>query len=293
MTDFQLVNAFLGLSNVNVVSYALLSAERLEVGVESSLDAALCPTCLRVSTQVHDIAELQTLRDLPIRGRQCWLRYAPRRFGCATCHSTFVERVAWREPGFAYKLRYAQHVYARTQHEDIAQIAHHEGLSQDTVRGIFERWAKNACPTGLPARKGAVPGRNHDSQRPPPLSFGHFGSGSGLGARCLIDRTRTKESLEAWLAQRGPEWCAYVETCCADMWDAYHMVAQAKLPHAQRVVDRFDVMKNLTDALTKARRTIQKQANEATQAILKGGRWLLCFCQEPRKPNRRRTNTTG
>jgi transposase len=34
-------------------------------------------------------------------------------------------------------------------------------------------------------------------------------------------------------------------------------------------------MKNLTAALTKARRTIQKQAAEATQAILKGGRWLL------------------
>jgi hypothetical protein len=76
MADFQLVNALLGLSHVNVVSYALLSAERIEVGVESSLDAALCATCQRVSTQVHDMAELQTLRDLPIWGRQCWLRYA-------------------------------------------------------------------------------------------------------------------------------------------------------------------------------------------------------------------------
>jgi transposase len=95
----------------------------------------------------------------------------------------------------------------------------------------------------------------------------------GLVLDVLADRT--KESLEAWFAQRGPEWCSYVETCCADMWDAYHTVAQAKLPHAQRVVDRFHVMKNLTAALTKARRTIQKRADEATQAILKGGRWLL------------------
>lgn len=59
------------------------------------------------------------------------------------------------------------------------------------------------------------------------------------------------------------------------MWDAYHTVAQEKLPQAARVIDRFHVMKNLTDALTKARRTIQKQADEATRAILKGGRWLL------------------
>jgi transposase len=66
----------------------------------------------------------------------------PRRFACAICHNTFVERGAWREPGFAHTLRYAQHIYTRTQHEDIAQVALDEGLSQDTVRSIFERWAK-------------------------------------------------------------------------------------------------------------------------------------------------------
>ena len=100
------------------------------------------PTCQRVSAQMHDTAEPQTLRDLTIWGRQCWLRYAPRRFACATCQRTFTERVAWREPGFAYTLRYAQYVYARTQQADIAQVALNEGLSQDTVRSIFERWAK-------------------------------------------------------------------------------------------------------------------------------------------------------
>ena len=107
---------------------------------------------------MHDTAEPQTLRDLAIAGRQCWLRYAPRRFACATCQRTFTERVAWREPGFADTLRYARHIYERTQHEDIAQVARNEGLSQDTVRGIFERWAKNARPARLPTCEGAWPG---------------------------------------------------------------------------------------------------------------------------------------
>jgi transposase len=147
MADLPFFNALLGLSNVNVVNYQLLNAERMEVGVESSLDAALCPTCQRVSMQIHDTAELQTLRDLPIWGRQCWLRYAPRRFTCAACHATFVERVAWREPGFAHTVRYAEHIYERTRHQDLARIAQDEGLSQDTVRGIFERWAEKRSPS--------------------------------------------------------------------------------------------------------------------------------------------------
>jgi transposase len=72
----------------------------------------------------------------------------------------------------------------------------------------------------------------------------------------------------------GQAWCAEVQTCCADRWDAYHEAAQAFLPNAPLVVDRFQVMKNLNAALTTARRAIQKQADVPTQEVLKGSRWL-------------------
>ena len=48
-----------------------------------------------------------------------------------------------------------------------------------------------------------------------------------------------KASLEAWFDEWGVEWCAAIEVYCADMWDAYHEAAQAKLPHARQTVDRF------------------------------------------------------
>jgi transposase len=59
------------------------------------------------------------------------------------------------------------------------------------------------------------------------------------------------------------------------MGDAYQEATQQRLPNARRVVDRFHVMKNLHEALTKARRAIQKEANETTKELLKGCRWLL------------------
>lgn len=101
-----------------------------------------------------------------------------------------------------------------------------------------------------------------------------------LGIILDVLEERTKDALEAWLDQRGQEWCAQVEVCCADMWDAYHEAARAKLPNARRVVDRFHVMKNLNDALSNARRSIQSQADEATKALLKGCRWWLVKNQE-------------
>lgn len=96
-----------------------------------------------------------------------------------------------------------------------------------------------------------------------------------LGIVLDVLENRLKSSLEEWFDQRGTAWCAHVEVWCADMWDAYHEAARAKLPNARPVVDRFHVMKNLLDVITKARRAIQSQADEATKAILKGCRWLV------------------
>lgn len=148
MADYQMLGELLGLPNVNVLGYQLIGHERIEVQICSSLAAALCPDCQQISTQVHDTAEAHTLRDLPMWGRQCWLRYAPRRFVCQGCGHTFVERVPWRTPGVSYTVRYAQHIYMRTRQEDLAQVAEAEGVSQDTVRAIFEQEAKKRSTSG-------------------------------------------------------------------------------------------------------------------------------------------------
>lgn len=95
----------------------------------------------------------------------------------------------------------------------------------------------------------------------------------GLVLDVLPDRN--KETLLNWLEERGIEWCAAIQYACSDMWDAYQQAAEQKLPNARRVVDRFHIMKNLNDALTKARRAIQKDADEKTKELLKGCRWLL------------------
>ena len=96
-----------------------------------------------------------------------------------------------------------------------------------------------------------------------------------LGIVLDVLKDRKKATLEAWFEARGPAWCAQVEVYCADMWEPYHQAAQAYLLQALPVVDRFHVMKNLNEAVTKARRAIQRQATEAQKEILKGCRWLL------------------
>ncbi len=142
MPDYQLLTELLGLPQVRVTHYELLGRDRIRLAVESTVEAAVCPDCQMVSFALHETSKTQLIRDLPIWQRRCWLHYAPRRFKCATCQDTFVERVLWREPDLDYTVRYEQALYQRTRREPISQIAESEQLSEAIVQGIFERGAK-------------------------------------------------------------------------------------------------------------------------------------------------------
>jgi len=142
MADYSILTELLNLSNVKVMHYQLVGPSRINLYVESILPTALCPNCQQPSSSVHDVGEPQLLRDLPLWDRRCWLRITPRRFKCAHCHNTFVERLAWREPERDYSLRYEQHIYQRARKEPLTQVAKDEGLSEAAVQGIFECWAK-------------------------------------------------------------------------------------------------------------------------------------------------------
>lgn len=142
MANYDLLTELLDLLNVRVTHYQLVGQQRLNLFIESTVAAAVCPDCQQLSLAVHQIGEPQMLRDLPIWNRRCWLRYAPRRFRCETCATTFVERVLWRESGLDYTTRYEQFVYERTRREPLAQIAQAEGLSEAIVQGLLERGAK-------------------------------------------------------------------------------------------------------------------------------------------------------
>lgn len=142
MPQYEVLTDLLGLPHVEVTHYRIEGTYRIDLTVETTLPAAICPHCQQVSSLVHDTSPPQRLRDLPIWGRRCWLVYAPRRYDCVPCGRTFVERVTWREPGQDYTQRYSEHIYERARLEPVAQIARTERLSEEIVQGLFERGAK-------------------------------------------------------------------------------------------------------------------------------------------------------
>jgi transposase len=142
MNNNDFLNELLDIEKLHVVRSEFVGREQINLFVESTLPVASCPDCGHITNQVHDLSEVQMLRDLPIGERRCYLIYRARRFKCEHCNKTFVERVDWKRTGVSYTERYERYVYQRVRRESVSQVAQDEGLSEEATQAIFEHRAK-------------------------------------------------------------------------------------------------------------------------------------------------------
>ena len=236
-------------------------------------EAALCPRCRQISTTVHDEKE-RCVRDLDIWGKCTFLHFSRRRFECEHCALPFTERLASIEPQRRHTRRFEQHIYQACLRSDCKAVAQANWLHPVTAKGIFKRWAKRTVRTKGPSPVRVL-GIDEISLKKRHKQYALVLS--DLQQRCVIAvlPDRSKEHLEAWFEQLSPDERKSIQVVSIDMWNPYRQAVQAKLPQAKLVADRFHVMKQLNDRLTQIRRAIQRQADEATQQLLKGSRWIL------------------
>ncbi len=141
MRELQLTN-LLNLRNLEVVKYEMPDTETAILEIRSTLAVAICPTCKKPSTTIHDYDDARLVRDLSLSGRKSYLRYHSRRFGCAACEQSFTERVEWLNFDSSYTKRFEEHVYQLCRKSTIQDVSAFLELGYDAVEGIFQRWAK-------------------------------------------------------------------------------------------------------------------------------------------------------
>lgn len=91
-----------------------------------------------------------------------------------------------------------------------------------------------------------------------------------------ILESRDKDAVARYLrAHKEAGLLADVHEVTTDMWDGYVNAALEVFGEGVRVtIDRFHVMKNFQEQLTKARREIQRSLGQEASQELKGTRWL-------------------
>jgi transposase len=239
-----------------------------------AVEVAICPLCQAATATIKEEKE-RCVRDLDLFDMRTFLHFKIRRFECEQCGHRFTEEVqavAWRRH---QTLRFEQTVYRHCLHSDKKAVAEEFHLSQSTVFGIFKRHAEctqQAQSTGDIVR---ILGIDEISIKKRHKQFALVLS--DLERKCVIAvlPSREQAQLKCWFATLSQEQIRAIRVVSMDMWRPYRSFVERYFPRADIVADRFHVMKQLNDQLSKARRQIQRQADESTKAALKGCRWLL------------------
>jgi len=271
--SLALLTELLALPGVQVVSYELPDAARLLVNLVFEVTGAPCPTCGELSQQIHSYGEPRTVRDLDVWHRACYVRFRPRQFMCARCHTTFVERLSWLGHSPHHTHRWEQAVYLCVQRTNIADAARQYQASYDQVAALFAYWAEqHIAARGYPLVKTL-----HVDEIAPQKGHGHYRlilSSPTVGVLDVLE-DRLETTLDAWLVARGAAWCAHVTEFNADMWRSYHTVAARRLPNAHAVADHFHVIKNANAALQEVRKVEQRALPAEQWAAVQDSRWWL------------------
>jgi transposase len=279
------LSTLLGLPGMVVTEYALergADREVLHVFCRHEHEVALCPRCGQVSDAVHEQGE-RCIRHLDIWGKATYVHFPGRRFDCKHCHKPFTEVLSWIESQRRESTAYELHIYDQCKHTDQAAVAEQEGLHSETVKAIFQRWAKRAEKRQLRVVVRCL-GVDEISLRKGHQQFALVLS--DLERHCVIAvlAERSQKSLEAWLEGLDEAERKAIRLVAMDMWGPYRGVVAAKLPQAEIVADRFHVMKQLNDAIAKIRRNLQAKADKASYELLKGIRWILVRNRADLKP---------
>lgn len=279
------LSALLGLPGMVVREYALEregAHEILHLFCQHEHEVAVCPHCGQLSEGVHEQEE-RCIRHLELWGKATYVHFPGRRFDCKRCGKPFTETLAWIESKRRESTAYELHVYEQCHHTDQAAVAEREGLHSETVKGIFQRWAKRA-EKQQPRGRVRCLGVDEISLRKGHQQFALVLT--DLERHCVVAvlAERTQAALEAWLDGLREGERTAIRLVAMDMWGPYRGVVKRKLPQAEIVADRFHVMKQLNEALAKIRRNLQTQADKTRYDLLKGIRWILVRNRADLKP---------
>lgn len=246
--------------------------QRIEAWVQWRRDEALsCPQCRRVCPGYDHLPE-RTWRHLDACGFTTLVRARIPRCRC-TEHGVISVRASWAEPGSRYTLAFEQYalevVQACSSLQQAAKLLH---MDWDAVHRLMHR----AVARGL-ARRGAEPVEYLGIDE---KSFGRgqsYGSVvSDLAGKRVLEviQNRDQEAAAAVLQALPEEQRKGVRAVAMDMWQPFIKAASTVLPQASIVFDKFHLVRLLTGAVDKVRRTEHSQRQAAGDNCLKGSKYL-------------------
>lgn len=232
--------------------------------------APFCPKCgvVEAKSQKFGTKELP-FRDLPMHGKRVMLVVHRQRYRCLECRSTFYEALFCVDERRAITERLSEWVAQQSLKRTFVDIAGEVGLDEKTVRNILHDWI-------------AVWEKRYHRQTPRYMGIDEIhligkprAVITNVEERTVVDllEDRSKEFLGRYLTNLADR--DKVEIVTMDMWKPYKELANALMPQAVVVVDKFHVIRMATGALDQIRRNIGKDMTSYQRRQLMRERSIL------------------
>ncbi|MBW4635893.1 MAG: transposase family protein [Iphinoe sp. HA4291-MV1] len=95
-----------------------------------------CPYCRKYTEELHQSRPI-VVRDLPLHGKEVYLKLPRRQFYCRLCQRYITERLQFIDWRRKYTQRYEENIYAQINHVNIEQICQQQRLAVEQVKNIF------------------------------------------------------------------------------------------------------------------------------------------------------------
>jgi transposase len=270
---YEILTQLLDLPPYQVVGVEM-HGDRLILDLESPPGGAVCPRCEQACTELHQ-NHVRLVRDLPLSGKACYLRFVRRRFWCERCGRPFSEKVDFVDEYRDYTRRYQAWIFQRVRENTITSVRRLEGLTFDQIESIFFFEAQARMPKAPFAHVTRL-GIDEIALRKGKRAFVLILSDLDTAEVLDVLRKRTKKKLRERLEQLSAEQRAQIQEVSVDMWEPYMDVCEKVLPNARITVDRFHVMQAINTELKALK---NKEKREHPQE-LKGAHYALLKNQE-------------
>lgn len=191
----------------------------------------------------------------------------------------FVERLDWLANNPRYTQRYAMRVGELCREMTNSAVAETERLHDSTVKDLGALYMeRQVALAGVPAPRvigvdeiAIRKGHDYriivsDLERERPIWVGGFGRG--------------EEDLDIFFDELGVQKAKRIKLAAMDMWKPFRKSVKKHVPAARIIYDKFHIMRHLSDALDKVRRSEYYRLTGKDRAFIKGQRYTLLSHKE-------------
>jgi len=185
-----------------------------------------------------------------------------------------VESLDWLAKNPRYTRRFAQQVGKLCREMSNKAVAETMYLEERTVKDLDKLYMQELL-------------KKHPTPTPRVMGVDELSIGKGHSYRIIVSdiergrpiwvggEGRKEEDLDLFFQAIGANKSKRIELAVMDMWKAFRNSVESNAPKANILYDKFHILRHLSEAMDKVRRSEYKRVSQKERSFIKGQRYTL------------------